>query len=92
MAITKQADLEVDQIRVRVTRDGGGSGGEGVSMQGAASTVDGGRRWRVTEGQPEVRRPSKRAEKHPVPNEPAKKGHPMEQVAVDVDMVNHSVA
>lgn len=90
MAITKQADLEVDQIRVRVT-GGGGGGGEGVSMHGGA-TVDGGLRRRVTEGQPEVRRPSKRAEKHPVPNEPAKKGHPMEQVAVDVDMVNHSVA
>jgi len=89
MAITKQTDLEVDQIRVRVTW-----GGDGVSMQGGA-TVQGGRGRGATEGQSEVRgrcRPSKRAEKDPVPDETTKKGHPMEQVAVKVDMMSHSVA
>ncbi|RDX70425.1 hypothetical protein CR513_50335, partial [Mucuna pruriens] len=75
MAITKQTDFEVDQIRVRVRR-GGVHGG--ISM-------DGGRRrgrGRVTEGQSDVGGswgPSKRAKKDPVPNETAKKGHPMEQ-------------
>lgn len=49
MAITKQTDLEVDQIRVRVTW-----GGNGVSMQGGG-TVHGGRGRGATEGQSEVR-------------------------------------
>jgi len=49
MAITKQTDLEVDQIGVRVRW-----GGDGVSMQGGAA-VHGGRRRVATEGQSEVR-------------------------------------
>jgi len=89
MAITKQTDLEVDQIGVGVTW-----GGDGVAMQGGA-TVQGGRGRGAAEGQSEVRgrcRPSKTAEKDPVPDETAKKRHPMEEVAVKVDMMNHSVA